>query len=137
MLDLSASQYDWEVLRALCALHALDPGQVLFQYFAIQEENGVQRLVLGRSGDIAADGEVSEERAEMLRAELAGMTFAMKEDVAANPVQIGLLGANAVVLDTDDVAHLIEQAAATRRKASMPAPIELIEVDAPTTAAIG
>jgi hypothetical protein len=37
MLDLSASQYDRQVLWPLCALDALDPRQALFQYFAIQE----------------------------------------------------------------------------------------------------
>ena len=37
MLDLSASQYDRQVLWPLWALDALDPRQTLFQYFAIQE----------------------------------------------------------------------------------------------------
>ena len=60
----------------------------------------------------------------------------MEEDVAANPLQIGLLGADAA-LDTDDVAHLIEQAAATRPKDSARSPMELAEVDVPATAAIG
>ena len=62
--------------------------------------------------------EVAEEGAEVIRAQLARMTFAMEEDVAANPLQIGLFGADAVVLHADDVAHLIEQAAATRHKSS-------------------
>jgi hypothetical protein len=106
------------MLRPLCALNAFDPRLVLFQYFAIKEEDGVQRLILRGRGDIAADGEVAEEGAQVIGAQLAGMALAMEEDVTANPLQIGLLGSDAVVLDTDDVAHLIEQATATRHKDS-------------------
>jgi len=34
----------------------------------------------------------------------------VKQDKAANPIQIGLLGADAIVLKTDFVPHLVEQA---------------------------
>jgi hypothetical protein len=118
MLDLRASQYDRQVLRSLCALNALDPRQVLFQYFAIQEEDGVQRLILRGCGDFAADGEVAEEGAEVIGAQLARVAFAVEEDVATDPLQIRLLGSDAVVLDPDDVAHPIEQAPVIRHKDS-------------------
>ena len=46
VLDLGTGQYDWQVLRLLGALNALDPRQTLLQHFAIEEQYGVQRLIL-------------------------------------------------------------------------------------------
>lgn len=40
---------------------------------------------------------------------VAGMTFAVKQNVTADPVGIGLLGAQTVMLDATALANLIEQ----------------------------
>jgi hypothetical protein len=52
---------------------------------------------------------VSEEGADLGATHLVGMALAVEEDVALGPVEIGLLGANAVVLATQKVAHLAEE----------------------------
>lgn len=40
---------------------------------------------------------------------LVGMTFAMEENVALDPVDVSLLSANAEMLAPNHVTHLIEQ----------------------------
>ncbi len=51
-----------------------------------------------------------EKSLHLRRAHLRGMTLGVKQDKAANPIRIGLLGADAVVLKTDCIPHLVEQA---------------------------
>ncbi len=67
-------------------------------------------MFVGGSGHPADCGEMCEKSLHLRRAHLRGMTFGVKQDKAANPIQIGLLGADAVVLKTDFVPHLVEQA---------------------------
>ena len=43
--------------------------------------------------------------------QLGGVPLAKINDVAFNPIDISLLGADGIVLDPDAVTHLIEQAA--------------------------
>jgi hypothetical protein len=50
---LVASQHDGEAFRALGPNHAVEPGQVLMQDVAIEEEERAQRLVLGGGGNLA------------------------------------------------------------------------------------
>ena len=57
---------DHGCLHIAMAEQFLDPWQLLSEYFAIQEEDGVQRLVLCGCGDVAADGKVAEKFAEVL-----------------------------------------------------------------------
>jgi hypothetical protein len=46
---------------------------------------------------------------DLVRAHLSGMAFAMKQDVAAYPIDVGALGTNRVVSDPHNVPSLIEQ----------------------------
>lgn len=55
--------------------------------FAVEEEDGVEGLVLDGCGDVAVVGEVFE-----------GMTLIMKVGIAAHPAYIGLFGAARGVL---------------------------------------
>jgi hypothetical protein len=66
-------------------------------------------LVLGRGGDATLDREVVEEGDNLRPTHLVGVALAVKEDVAFGPVEVGLLGADAVVLAADEVAHFPEQ----------------------------
>src|SRR5262245_8370615 len=97
--------------RALGTLYIVDPGQANAKDLAVHEENGVEGLVLSRCRDFAAHCKVAEECAQCFRAQLVGRTSAMEEDVPPDPLQVGLLGADAVVLDSNGLAHPIEEAA--------------------------
>ncbi len=46
--------------------------------------------------------------AHFLRAHLEGMAFVMEEDVGFDPTNVSLLGADAIVFETDQVADLVE-----------------------------
>ncbi len=61
------------------------------------------------AGDAAIDGEVTEEGGNLRFAQLLGVAFAMEEDEAANPIEIRLLGADAVMFDAQMPADTIEQ----------------------------
>ncbi len=60
---------------------------------AIEEEERGEGLVLGRGGDLLLDGEVGEEGGERLGAQLARMAAGVVDEVAADPVDVGELGA--------------------------------------------
>ena len=55
------------------------------------------------------DGEVAEELSDVVFAHLGGMAFFVEEDETANPIKVGLLGAQAVALDPKMPADAIEQ----------------------------
>ncbi len=55
------------------------------------------------------DGEVGEECLDFGRAHVFGVAFVMEEDVAFNPVFVGLLGAVGVVFGANGVGDLVEE----------------------------
>lgn len=79
------------------------------QHFLVEEEQGVEGLVLGGGGDVALDGEVVEIGDDFGLAHLFGVALAVEEDEPLGPVEVGLLGADAIVAAAEDVAHLAEQ----------------------------
>lgn len=54
--------------------------------------------------------QMRQKRLHLHRSQLARMTLAKMQDKSSNPIDIRLLGANAVVFEADFPAHLIEQA---------------------------
>ena len=76
---------------------------------AVEEEDSAEGLVLGGGGDMTLDGEMCDEGLDLIGAHVFGVAFIMKEDVAFDPVLVGLFGAVGVVFGADGVAHLIEQ----------------------------
>ena len=66
-------------------------GQV--EHPAVKEDNGVQRLSLGRCGNMKMSRQMAKERIDFLFPHLAGMGVATMElDVSNDPVAIALLG---------------------------------------------
>jgi hypothetical protein len=64
---------------------------------------------LGGSGYVALHGQVGQEPLDLRFAHFLGVPLAMKQDVAPDPIHVGLLGADAVVLEADFCTNLIEQ----------------------------
>jgi hypothetical protein len=60
------------------------------------------------SGDLAFDGEVREEGADLGGAEVARVAAGVEEDEAADPAEIADFGAEGVVFAAEDGAGLIE-----------------------------
>ena len=58
---------------------------------------------------MALHSEMGEELTDFGCTHLAGMTFAVKENKAADPVDVSFLRAKAVVTDSDGSADLVEE----------------------------
>ena len=69
--DFAAAEDDGESFGGGCSGGV--ERDVLAQYFAVEEEDGAECLVLGTGGDLAFDGEVGEELVDFGVAELAGV----------------------------------------------------------------
>ncbi len=63
----------------------------------------------GSSRNLADDGKMSEKRLNFRRPHFCGVTFVMEKNKAANPPHIGLLGADTVMLPTQDMTDLIKE----------------------------
>jgi len=86
-------QNDGEAFRSLGPDDVVEPWHVLMQDVAVEEQERAQRLVLGRGGYPTFDGQGAEKACDFRRAHLGGMALAVEEDVAADPPDVGLLGA--------------------------------------------
>jgi len=64
---------------------------------------------LGGSGHVMLGREIGEEIGNLLFTQVAWMTFAVEENETAHPIQISLLGAQAVAARAHEHAHLLEQ----------------------------
>ena len=76
---------------------------------AVEEEDGAEGLVGGGCGDFAFGGEVGDEGANFDFAHVFGVAFFMEEDVAFDPVCVGLLGAVGVMFGAEGVADLFHE----------------------------
>jgi hypothetical protein len=78
------------------------------------EDDGAYCLVPGGSGDVLLDGEPTEELRDLSGAHLGRMALVVEQDVAADPRDVGLLGAAAAVACAERIADPVEQARRAR-----------------------
>ncbi len=77
---------------------------------AIEEQDGAESLILGGRRDAKARGQGFEESRDLGLGHGVGVAPAVENDKAADPEDVGLLGARRVVTGTDGLAHSIQQA---------------------------
>ncbi len=106
--DLFAAEDGGQALGLAGADDVVDPGRVELEDLAVEEEDGAEGLALGGGGDVVVDGEVGEEAVDLAGVELAGVAAGEGEE-AADPSEVGLLGADRVVADTDRASHPFEE----------------------------
>jgi hypothetical protein len=75
----------------------------------VQEGDGVECLVLSGGGDIALNGEVSQESFDFGLPELGRVALVVKEDEAPDPVDVSPFGAESVMFALQDVVQTIEK----------------------------
>ena len=75
----------------------------------IEEEDGAKGLILCGGGDLLGGCEVGDEVFDFRDAHFFGVTFAVKEDVVFDPVDVGVFGARGVVFDAKCVTVLVEE----------------------------
>jgi hypothetical protein len=107
---LAAGEDDRQVGRAM------DPGcphrtQREAEDLTVQEQEGVERLVLGCGGDVALDGQVGEELLDLRRPGISRMApgaIPLQEpDELLGPPDVRLLGVIREVADSDCLADLL------------------------------
>jgi hypothetical protein len=108
-LHLVGRKYDGQSDRLLGAFNAVEPGQRGVQHLLVEEEDGALRLVLGRGCNLPWYGQIGQESFDVIGAEFRRMALAVKMDKSSNPVDIRVLGPNAVVLQAEAVADADEQ----------------------------
>ena len=100
---------DGQSSRAADALDAVDELQFPIEDVLVEKEQSREGLVLGRSGDITIDRKMAQKCRDVFFVELTRVTFAVKKNETADPIDVGLLGANAVTLDAQMPADAVKQ----------------------------
>jgi hypothetical protein len=96
--------------RARGANHPVQVRAIGMEHLAVQEQDRVHGLVLRGCRHAAPDSEVREECLDRAVREFARVNLAVKRDEAPDPMQVGVLGADGIVLEPDPLAHQIENA---------------------------
>ena len=107
--DLVAGEHHGQALRQAGARHLVEPRQLAAEDLAVEEEKGAERLVLGGGADLAPRGEVAEVPRHLGCAEAVGVPLPVKEDEAADPGDVRVLGAAAEVPGAQDAADAVEE----------------------------
>ena len=81
--------------------------QFFVQHFAVEEQQGAEGLLLRGSGHIFVHGQVGEKGFDFGGAHVVGMALVMEQDETCDPADVGLLGADGVVLEAQGVADMI------------------------------
>jgi hypothetical protein len=79
------------------------------EHIAVEEKEGAERLILGRGGDAAVRGQVREELADLIRPHLFRVALVVEEDEALAPVDVGALGADAIMPEPQAAPDLLEE----------------------------
>jgi len=96
----------------LVGAHGIDTAlQSVVEGALVEEHQGIHGLVLGGGRDIAVHGQVREERLDVRfrREEIIAGPHAVETDVAHDPLQVGSLGMNRVVVHAENLSDLLEK----------------------------
>ncbi len=86
------------------------PRQLHGQHLAVQKEKGAECLVVCGRRDLALGGEHREEGLNFRHAHVARMAQTMPPDEEAHPIQVDLLGGEAIVQIARTLSYLVHEA---------------------------
>lgn len=107
--DLGTGKNDGKFRRTLYALDATDKLELSLEHLLIKKEQRAEGLILRGSRDAAVDGQVAEKCRNLFLPHFIGVTFAVKEDVASDPIHVGLFGADAVAFHAQLPPNAVQQ----------------------------
>ena len=85
--------------RPVDALNVLDEVEFSLEHLLVKKQQRAESLVLSGCSDALFDRKMSEKFGNFFLAHFLWMAFAMKENVAANPIDVRLLSADGVMFD--------------------------------------
>ena len=80
-----------------------------FEHLLVKKQQCAESLVLSGGGDALFNGEMSEKFGDFFLAHFLGVTFAMKQDVTTDPIDICLLGTDRIMFYPQVPADAVEQ----------------------------
>jgi hypothetical protein len=95
--------------RSLGASELAEVAEVDLQYVFVQEDDGIERLILRGGRDVAIDCKVTQEAIDFCGSHLGWMPFAVEKDESADPLEVSLFGPQAVMVDPQDISDRFEQ----------------------------
>ena len=107
-LDFLLRQHHRQALRTPRPYDRIQQWQLDPEHMPVQEQQGLQRLILRRSRDLSLRCQPGQEGSDFRGSQLARMPTAVKADEPPDPAKIGLLGPNAVMPDAKMLSHHIE-----------------------------
>jgi hypothetical protein len=102
-------KHDRNFGRAFDPLDVVHPVKFLVQNNLVKKKERAQGLVLGGRGDVATDGKVGQESADLDFPHRFRMSFAVKQDETFDPVDVGSFGPDAIMPEPEMLPHLVEQ----------------------------
>ena len=108
-LHFVPTEDDRQFHRSLGSFDRTELAWIKSQDVPVEENQGVQGLVLRRGRHVPRHRQVREERLNLRCAHVLGMPLLMKENEVPNPMDIGFLGPNGKVLESDHLPHLIQK----------------------------
>src|SRR6266571_1305628 len=108
-MNLRPREDHGEPRRAPGANDALEPWQLPAQHLVVEEEQGRQRLVLGRGADPALRGEAGEKIADLTFSHVGGVSLAVVQDESSDPSDVRLFGPGAEVPAAELLTDSIEK----------------------------
>ena len=107
--DLVASEDDGKFSGPLRPGELAEVPELDFKDVLVEEYDGVERLILGRSSDVAFHGQMTQKCVDFGSTHLIRVSLTMKENESPDPLQVGFFRPQAVVFDPKDLPHLIEK----------------------------
>jgi len=96
-------------VRSLGVHEAVQPREGLAEDLFVQEQEGAQRLIMGRGADLGIDGQGRKEPGDLRLTHLGWMADAVEEDEPLDPSYVRLLGPPAVVPRADRFTYAIKE----------------------------
>ncbi len=90
------------------ALNVIDEIEFSIEHLLVKKQQRAESLILSRCGDALFNRQMSEEFGDFFLTHFVRVAFAMKKNVTANPIDIGLLGTDGVMFNAQMPAHAIE-----------------------------
>jgi hypothetical protein len=118
--DLVPAQDHRQPLRPSRPDHPRDAARVDLQHLLVQEQQGAERLVLGRGADVPLHRQVRQESVDLRRPHLLRVALAVEEDEPPDPADVGLLRPPTVMAHPRRLPHPVEQARRARRRGALP-----------------